>query len=199
MGATKRAPSSCCRRSTRSRLRRASPWSASAMCWEPAARSCRLFRQQIRAGGPVTLTDWRVTRYFMTVPEAAQLVLQASAMAEGGELFVLDMGEPVRIGELAQQHDRTVGPDGTNEGRPAGEWRYRRNRPAPGREAARGTADRRQPGPQQGIRASSRRMRASFHSRSYRRSSIFGRRTVSQQRRGANRKASRTRAGFYRA
>jgi FlaA1/EpsC-like NDP-sugar epimerase len=61
-----------------------------------------LFRQQIRAGGPVTLTDWRVTRYFMTVREAAQLVLQASAMAEGGELFVLDMGEPVRIGELAQ-------------------------------------------------------------------------------------------------
>jgi FlaA1/EpsC-like NDP-sugar epimerase len=61
-----------------------------------------LFRQQIRAGGPVTLTDWRVTRYFMTVREAAQLVLQASAMAEGGELFVIDMGEPVRIGELAQ-------------------------------------------------------------------------------------------------
>jgi FlaA1/EpsC-like NDP-sugar epimerase len=61
-----------------------------------------LFRQQIRSGGPVTLTDWRVTRYFMAVREAAELVLQASAMAEGGELFVLDMGEPVRIGALAR-------------------------------------------------------------------------------------------------
>jgi UDP-N-acetylglucosamine 4,6-dehydratase len=61
-----------------------------------------LFRQQIRAGGPVTLTDWRITRYFMTVPEAAELVLQASAMSRGGELFVLDMGDPVRIGELAR-------------------------------------------------------------------------------------------------
>jgi FlaA1/EpsC-like NDP-sugar epimerase len=61
-----------------------------------------LFRQQIRAGGPVTLTDWRITRYFMTVPEAAQLVLQASAMARGGEVFVLDMGDPVRIFELAR-------------------------------------------------------------------------------------------------
>lgn len=61
-----------------------------------------LFRQQIRCGGPVTLTDWRVSRYFMAVREAAELVLQASAMAKGGELFVLDMGEPVRIGALAR-------------------------------------------------------------------------------------------------
>jgi FlaA1/EpsC-like NDP-sugar epimerase len=61
-----------------------------------------LFRQQIRSGGPVTLTDWRVSRFFMAGREAAELVLQASAMAEGGELFVLDMGEPVRIGTLAR-------------------------------------------------------------------------------------------------
>lgn len=62
-----------------------------------------LFRQQIRSGGPVTITDWRITRYFMTIREAAQLVLHASAMADGGELFVLDMGEPVRIAELARK------------------------------------------------------------------------------------------------
>ena len=62
-----------------------------------------LFRQQIKSGGPVTLTDERVTRYFMTIPEASQLVIQAAAMAKGGEVFVLDMGEPVRIAELARR------------------------------------------------------------------------------------------------
>ena len=60
------------------------------------------FRAQIAAGGPVTLTDREVTRYFMTIPEASQLVIQAGAMAEGGDVFVLDMGPPIKIYDLAR-------------------------------------------------------------------------------------------------
>lgn len=67
------------------------------------------FMEQIRRGGPVTITDERMTRYFMTVDEAVQLVLQASALAEHGEVFVLDMGQPVRIMDLANRMIRLAG------------------------------------------------------------------------------------------
>ena len=62
-----------------------------------------LFREQIRRGGPVTVTHPNITRYFMTIPEAAQLVIQAGAMGQGGDVFVLDMGQPVKIAELAEK------------------------------------------------------------------------------------------------
>lgn len=61
-----------------------------------------LFKKQIENGGPITLTDYRIIRYFMTIPEASQLVLQSASMAKNGELFVLDMGEPVKIYDLAK-------------------------------------------------------------------------------------------------
>ena len=68
-----------------------------------------LFRKQIEKGGPVTLTDKRIIRYFMTIPEAVQLVLETGAMAKNGELFVLDMGKPVKILDLAENMIRMEG------------------------------------------------------------------------------------------
>jgi FlaA1/EpsC-like NDP-sugar epimerase len=79
------------------------------------------FREQIQAGGPVTVTDPDITRFFMSIPEATQLVLQASAMAERGEVFVLDMGEPIRIADLARNMITLSGLTVREENDPAGD------------------------------------------------------------------------------
>ncbi|QWD91080.1 nucleoside-diphosphate sugar epimerase/dehydratase [Polynucleobacter sp. MWH-Braz-FAM2G] len=80
-----------------------------------------LFRKQIKDGGPITLTHPEVTRYFMTIPEAAQLVIQAGAMAKGGEVFVLDMGQPVKIADLAHHVIKLSGLELKNEENPEGD------------------------------------------------------------------------------
>lgn len=79
------------------------------------------FRQQIRDGGPITLTHPEITRYFMTIPEAAQLVIQAGAMAKGGDVFVLDMGESVRIMDLARRMVELSGLTVRDEDHPDGD------------------------------------------------------------------------------
>lgn len=80
-----------------------------------------LFRSQLASGGPLTVTHPEVTRYFMTIPEAAQLVLQAGAMATGGDVFVLDMGEPVKIMDLARRMVELSGLTVRNEAHPGGD------------------------------------------------------------------------------
>jgi FlaA1/EpsC-like NDP-sugar epimerase len=91
-----------------------------------------LFREQIRRGGPVTVTHPDVIRYFMTIPEASQLVLQAGAMAEGGDVFVLDMGKPIRIADLARRMVKLAGLTVRDDDRPDGdiEIRFTGLRPA---------------------------------------------------------------------
>jgi len=81
----------------------------------------RRFRKQIQAGGPLTVTHPNVIRYFMSIPEAATLVLQAGAMATGGEVFVLDMGEPVKIDDLARSMVRLMGLEVRDEANPDGD------------------------------------------------------------------------------
>jgi FlaA1/EpsC-like NDP-sugar epimerase len=80
-----------------------------------------LFRDQVKNGGPITLTNPEITRYFMTIHEAAQLVLQAGAMGSGGDVFVLDMGEPVRIYDLASRIVELSGLKLRNEKNPLGD------------------------------------------------------------------------------
>ncbi len=80
-----------------------------------------LFRDQIRKGGPVTVTHREIIRYFMTIPEAAQLVIQAGGMAEGGDVFVLDMGQPVRIRDLARRMINLMGLTVRDEDTPDGD------------------------------------------------------------------------------
>jgi FlaA1/EpsC-like NDP-sugar epimerase len=79
------------------------------------------FKEQIALGGPITLTHPDVTRYFMTIPEAAQLVIQASAMAKGGEVFLLDMGEPIKILDLATRMIELSGLTVCNSTNPEGD------------------------------------------------------------------------------
>jgi FlaA1/EpsC-like NDP-sugar epimerase len=80
-----------------------------------------LFRRQIKEGGPITLTHKNITRYFMTIPEAAELVIQAGAMGKGGDVFVLDMGEPVKISDLAEKLINLTGLEVKNDINPNGD------------------------------------------------------------------------------
>ncbi len=109
MGATKRM----CEMMIQSRSASGSATTFSAVRFgnvlDSAGSVIPLFKKQIKAGGPVTITDKRMSRYFMSIPEASRLVLRSGAMAKNGELFVLDMGDPIRISELAEKMIRLCG------------------------------------------------------------------------------------------
>lgn len=108
MGASKRLcedGNQMCNREGDTRLWR----SGSGMCWGVTESVIPLFKRQIEEGGPVTVTHPDIIRYFMTIPEAVSLVLQAGAYAKGGEIFVLNMGEPVKILDMAEKLIRLSG------------------------------------------------------------------------------------------
>ena len=108
MGATKRAAETLCQ-NINDKKRTSFTTVRFGNVLDSAGSVVPLFRQQIKSGGPVTVTDPDISRYFMTIPEACQLIMKAETVGEGGEVFVLDMGEPIKIKYLAEQMIRLNG------------------------------------------------------------------------------------------
>ncbi len=91
------------------------------MCWAQRPSVVPLFKEQIANGGPITLTDPGMTRYFMSIHEAAELIVQAGALSEGGDIFLLEMGEPILIKQLAENMVRLAGRTVRDEQNPHGD------------------------------------------------------------------------------